>query len=188
MNIRATLFLFLLSYLSGSAPLVAADPALPSRASKPQPAKPTQEDASKQEGKPSSSASSSRGASSSGTETLISSDSFQLDLSKKEGLFSGNVEVTSARFNLKARELAIFLGENGKPERFVARGEVSIQSGDRAAVARQAEYNLMEKKITLTGEPAVKQGGNRVSGNSIVIYPENDRMDVIGRTSLRFIQ
>lgn len=168
-------------------PLKAADPVSAASDPKKTESASNQENVSKKESQTLLPAGS-KNSPSSKAETNISSDSFQLDLSKREGIFSGNVEVTSARFNLKAKELVMFLGEDSKPERFVARGDVSIQSGDRAAIARQAEYDLIEKKITLTGDPAVKQGGNRVSGNSIIIYPENDRMDVIGRTSLRFIQ
>jgi lipopolysaccharide export system protein LptA len=119
--------------------------------------------------------------------TQVVSDSFRLNLEKKEGVFTGNVRVTDATFNLESEELVVYFTANNKMDRLVARGNVKIKQGaDRAATCREAEYNVAEKRIRLTGEPVVMQNQNRVTGTVITIYPENDRMDVDGRSKVQF--
>jgi lipopolysaccharide export system protein LptA len=72
-------------------------------------------------------------------------------------------------------------------ERLVARGNVKIKQGaDRSATCREAEYNVAEKRLRLTGDPVVMQNQNRVTGTVITIYPENDRMEVDGRSRVQF--
>jgi lipopolysaccharide export system protein LptA len=126
----------------------------------------------------------------SGTEpkgTQVVSDAFRLNLSKKEGLFTGNVRVTDANYTLEAEELTVYFTADNKMERLVARGNVKIKQGaDRSATCREAEYNVAQKRLRLTGDPVVMQNQNRVTGTVITIYPENDRMDVDGRSRVQF--
>lgn len=119
--------------------------------------------------------------------TQVSSDAFRLNLSKKEGVFTGNVRVTDPNFNLESEELTVYFSTSNKMERIVARGNVRIKQGaDRSATCREAEYIVAEKKIRLTGDPVVMQNQNRVTGTVITIYPENDRMEVDGRSRVQF--
>jgi lipopolysaccharide export system protein LptA len=119
--------------------------------------------------------------------TQVVSDAFRLNLSKKEGLFTGNVRVTDANYNLEAEELTVYFTADNKMERLVARGNVKIKQGaDRSATCREAEYNVAEKRLRLTGDPVVMQNQNRVTGTVITIYPENDRMEVDGRSRVQF--
>jgi lipopolysaccharide export system protein LptA len=126
----------------------------------------------------------------SGTEpkgTQVVSDAFRLNLSKKEGLFTGNVRVTDANYTLEAEELTVYFTADNKMERLVARGNVKIKQGaDRSATCREAEYNVVQKRLRLTGDPVVMQNQNRVTGTVITIYPENDRMEVDGRSRVQF--
>lgn len=117
--------------------------------------------------------------------TTITSDKLQLDLNSGKGLFMGTVKVVNPRFEMDAKEVEVYFSKGRKPMRFVAKGDVNIRHGDRTAIARQAEYLVSEKKIVLTGEPVVTQKENRVTGNKIIIYPESDRMDVEGRTTVK---
>lgn len=119
--------------------------------------------------------------------TQVVSDSFRLNLEKKEGIFTGNVRVTDPTFNLESEELIVYFTPDNKMDRLVARGNVKIKQGtERGATCREAEYIVAEKKIRLTGEPVVMQNQNRVTGTVITIYPENDRMDVDGRSKVQF--
>jgi lipopolysaccharide export system protein LptA len=117
--------------------------------------------------------------------TTINSDTFRLDLVKKEGVFLGNVVMKDNRFELKSKELVIYFDANNKPERVVAKGDVTIQQGDKTTSSRQAEFITAEKKIVLTGDPQVTQKQNKMSGTTITIFPESDRMDVQGRTTVQ---
>lgn len=119
--------------------------------------------------------------------TQVVSDTFRLNLEKKEGVFTGNVRVTDPKFNLESEELVVYFSPENKMERLVARGNVKIKQGtERSATCREAEYLVAEKKIRLTGEPVVMQNQNRVTGTVITIFPENDRMDVDGRSKVQF--
>lgn len=119
--------------------------------------------------------------------TQVLSDTFRLNLEKKEGVFSGNVKVTDKTFNLESEELVVYFAADNKLERLVARGNVKIKAGsDRSSTSREAEYIVAEKKIKLTGDPVVIQDQNRITGTVITMYPESDRMDVDGRSKVTF--
>lgn len=122
-----------------------------------------------------------------GPATTITSDSLSLDLSKKEGTFSGNVKAVDPKFELNSDELIIYFDKDNKPERLVAKGNVTIKQADKNTSSRQAEYVVAERKIILTGDPAVSQGPNKVSGNTITIYQDSEKMTVEGgRTKALF--
>ncbi|MDX6765677.1 MAG: LptA/OstA family protein [Candidatus Methylacidiphilales bacterium] len=119
--------------------------------------------------------------------TQVASDSFRLNLEKKEGVFSGNVKVADKSFNLESEELIVYFAADNKLERLVARGNVRIKAGPtRSSTSREAEYLVAEKKIKLTGDPVVMQNQNRVTGTVITMYPDSDRMDVDGRSKVTF--
>lgn len=120
--------------------------------------------------------------------TTINSDKLQLDFSKGEGFFSGKVHVTSQKFDMTSEEMTVIFSKDNKPEKFIARGNVNITSGNRVGTSHVAEYVIADKKITMTGDPVVTQLQNRVTGTTIVIYPDTDRMDVTGRTTVHIQQ
>ena len=120
--------------------------------------------------------------------TTIMSEKFQLDIPSHKGLFLGKVQVSASNFELTASEATVHLNTEGKPQKFIARGDVKIQRGDRTATARQAEYIVSEQKIILTGDPVVMEKQNRITGNTITIYPETERMDVEGRSTVQIYQ
>ncbi|MEM6884540.1 MAG: LptA/OstA family protein [Verrucomicrobiota bacterium] len=119
--------------------------------------------------------------------TVITSNRFRLDLSKKEGVFAGGVRVVDPDFELTAEELIAYFDENNQVERLVARGKVEIQQGaERSATCREAEYSVSEKSLKLNGDPVVTQDGNEITGTVIKIYPDGDRMEVDGRSKVEF--
>jgi lipopolysaccharide export system protein LptA len=121
-------------------------------------------------------------------ETTVNSNTFRLDMTKKEGTFSGSVTVKDPKFDLDSDELVVYFNKDNQMERLVARGNVKIrQSQGNSSSSREAEYILTDKKIKLTGDPVVMQAGNRVTGTVITIYPDSDRMDVDGRSKVQFL-
>jgi len=120
-------------------------------------------------------------------ETTVTSNSFRLDLTKKEGTFTGNVEVEDPKFHMESEEMTVYFDKTNKVERMVARGNVKIkQADDHNTSSREAEYFVADKKLKLTGDPVVLQGTNRVTGTVIMLYPGTDRMDVDGRSKVQF--
>lgn len=116
------------------------------------------------------------------TPTVVTSDVFKMDMPGKQGFFSGNVLVTGADFKLKAREMQVFFDDNSKIKRMIARGSVEIEQTDRQTKSGQAEYIIAENKLILTESPQVLQNRNTVTGNTITIYRDTNRMDVDGRS------
>jgi lipopolysaccharide export system protein LptA len=118
--------------------------------------------------------------------TVINSDNFRLDLSKNEGIFTGNVRVVDPKFELASDELVIYFEDGSKLKRLVARGNVNIKQADKSSSSRQAEYIIDERKIILTGDPSVMQGRNKITGTAITIYQDQEKMDVDGRSRVQF--
>lgn len=119
--------------------------------------------------------------------TVVTSNRFRLDLTKKEGIFAGGVRVVDSDFELTAEELIAFFDESNQVERLVARGKVEIdQGGERSATCREAEYTVSDKSLKLTGDPVVSQDGNEITGTVIKIFPDGDRMEVDGRSKVEF--
>lgn len=116
------------------------------------------------------------------TPTVVTSDVFKMDMPGKQGFFSGNVLVNGTDFKLKAREMQVFFDDNSKIKRMIARGNVEIESSDRQTKSGQAEYIIAENKLILTESPQVLQNRNTVTGNTITIYRDTNRMDVDGRS------
>ncbi|MDR2462596.1 MAG: lipopolysaccharide transport periplasmic protein LptA [Verrucomicrobiales bacterium] len=124
-----------------------------------------------------------------GKETTVESDSFRLDLEKQTGVFLGGVHVVDAEFELTADEMTLFFDKGNKIERMSARGNVVIKQGEKqTATGHEADYEVAGKKLRLTGNPQVQQGGNKVTGKVIYLYPGSDRMEVEGRSKVRFYQ
>ncbi|MEO0453793.1 MAG: LptA/OstA family protein [Verrucomicrobiota bacterium] len=121
------------------------------------------------------------------TGTEITSNTFRLDLSKSEGLFTGEVRVTDKKFNLESEELTVYFDEDNQVKRLVARGDVKIFQGESTtATSREAEFILADSALKLTGDPVVTQDGSRITGTLITIYTDTDRMDVEGRSKAQF--
>ncbi len=119
--------------------------------------------------------------------TVVTSNRFRLDLSKKEGVFAGGVRVVDPDFELTSEELIAFFDEKNQVERLVARGKVEIQQGGkRSATSREAEYTVSDKSLKLSGDPVVSQDGNEITGTIIKIFPDGDRMEVDGRSKVEF--
>jgi lipopolysaccharide export system protein LptA len=120
-------------------------------------------------------------------ETVVDSDTFKLDLSQHSGVFIGNVHVVDPSFEMTSDEMTLFFDKDNKIERMVARGNINLKQGDKqSATSREAEYTVADKKLKLTGNPIVQQGDNKVTGAVIYLYPGSDRMDVEGRSKVRF--
>jgi lipopolysaccharide export system protein LptA len=63
-----------------------------------------------------------------------------------------------------------------------ATGQVKIEKADGRAVSRKAVYNEDERKIILTGDPVAWQYGTCVSGKKIVMFLDDDRTIVEGKS------
>jgi len=118
------------------------------------------------------------------TSTVVTSDTFRLDLGQHQGVFTDNVIVTSKDFRMTAHEMTVFFAQGGgnKVERLLARGDVQIDTDGRQAKAMQAEYVVADDTLVLTGSPEMVQDKDTITGTKITLYRGSNRMEVEGRS------
>ena len=124
-------------------------------------------------------------SSSGGGQTVITSDSLDLNLSKnkgqKQGLFRGNVKVDEPRFIMTSKEMTVFFADDDSVQDVEAREEVVIKrkDGSSETLSEKAIYNMKEKKLTLlkvTKQPKAISQDKTVFADKIILFPEEDKM------------
>ena len=120
-----------------------------------------------------------------GGQTVITSDSLDLNLSKtkgqKQGLFRGNVKVDEPRFTMTSKEMTVYFAEDDSVQDVEAREEVVIKRKDGSSEtwSEKAVYNMKEKKLTLlkvTKQPKAISQDKTVFADKIILFPEEDKM------------
>ncbi|MDQ2090358.1 lipopolysaccharide transport periplasmic protein LptA [Marimonas arenosa] len=116
-----------------------------------------------------------------------------LDVNQNDGtaIFTGNVLIGQGEMRLSAPKVRIYYNEDGdRIEKMKASGGVTLVSGDDAAEAAEAEYNidaglilmrgnvlLVQKKSALTAERMnidIKSGTARMEGRVKTVLPGNE--------------
>lgn len=99
---------------------------------------------------------------------------------------SGNVQVTQADMHLTSDRLVVAYTRAGGTEinRMDAFGNVVVTQGKETARGNVGIYDLDKKLITMVGNVELtQQGGNRLTGNRLLIDLNSGRSSVDGRTS-----
>ncbi|MFM8654467.1 MAG: LptA/OstA family protein, partial [Verrucomicrobiota bacterium] len=116
-----------------------------------------------------------------GGQTVITSDSLDLNLSKtkgqKQGLFRGSVKVDEPRFTMTSKEMTVFFAEDDSVQDVEAREDVVIKRKDGTSEtwSEKAIYNMKEKKLTLlkvTKQPKAVAQDKTVFADKIILFPE----------------
>ena len=96
---------------------------------------------------------------------------------------SGNVAVSQAGLRLTAQRVTVAYHQAGSVEidRMDASGGVVVTRGDERASGNVAIYDLNRRLITLVGNVQLNQGGNRLSGQRLVMDLATGRSTVDGR-------
>lgn len=117
--------------------------------------------------------------------TVIKSDALEADLFKRKAVFRGNVVVTDAAFRMTAMQMDVeFNDKQNGVERMVARGKVRIDQADKSATADEATYFVADARIELTGSPSAFSGGNKLAGEKITFFRNENKLIVSGGTVL----
>jgi lipopolysaccharide export system protein LptA len=95
---------------------------------------------------------------------------------------SGNVQVTQAGMTMTAQRLTVaYHNTNGiEIDRLDASGGVTVTRGNERAKGSVAIYDLNRRLITLIGNVELNQGGNRLTGNRLLIDLASGRSTVDG--------
>jgi len=122
----------------------------------------------------------------------ITSDRLDAYNEQKLAIFSGNVVAIEADRVIKSNQLYIYYkkeekkGDKQKPEskldsgagdldRIEAKGNVRITQGERIITGEEAVFLNDDQKIVVTGNPVMREGGNTIKGERIIVLLEEDR-------------
>jgi lipopolysaccharide export system protein LptA len=124
----------------------------------------------------------------------IVSDRLDAYHEKRMVVFSGNAVATQGVRTIRADVLTIFYKEDknkeekktaGKPagdaeavgdlERVEAKGHVTITEPNRIVTGEDAVYEQGLQKITMTGNPVLREGANVIRGDRVVVFLDENR-------------
>ncbi len=117
----------------------------------------------------------------------ITAEKLHVDLDSHTIQFAGSVRIRQGDLQMTAREVRAVYGDDVNDiVELAARGDVTVQKGDKMAFGQEAVYDRREATILLTGEPYLKQGENSIRGDRILVRLEQEQMEVQGDVKAEF--
>ena len=135
--------------------------------------------------------------------TIINSDAMDIDMAKDKVTLLGNVDVQDPEMNIKCRKMIIYLAkseaksktgdavrdeQSGKEvvkiecigdvviTRMMAESPSGQAKENQQAFAGKAVYLIKEETITLTEDPVLVNGPNRLMGERIILHTKTERV------------
>lgn len=100
----------------------------------------------------------------------VTSDSLNVDQKDNTAVFEGDVVIAQGEMRLAApRVLVVYLADRSGIERLEATGGVTLVSGEDAAEANRADYNITTGMIELRGDVLLVQGQSVITGNEMLV-------------------
>lgn len=135
-----------------------------------------------------------RSAQDAGKPIHIASDRMVADQKSRTVVFEGHVTVQQGAMTITGQKLTVYGAEKAhgasnasgevtgeQIERIEVEGNVVISEGDRVATSQKAVLYNKEQKIVLMGTPVLVQGKDKVQGDLITLYLEDQKSVVEGR-------
>ena len=98
-------------------------------------------------------------------------------------IFSGSVVAVRGAMTRNSDRMEVYLLEGTREAKEIrATGNVSIKRDDVLATGKSALYLLKDDLVTLTGNPKIWRGTDMVEGETVIMHPGEERMEVKGRT------
>lgn len=113
-----------------------------------------------------------------GTETVITSARIEFDYKEMVAVFDEDVRVANPQFLMLADRVLVFLDGTNDVKQILALGRVSMTNDIRSASCDKAVYTRATDQIVLTGNAALRRGGDSVKGDRIAIWLNDERMEV----------
>ncbi|QSR85148.1 LptA/OstA family protein [Methylacidimicrobium sp. B4] len=121
--------------------------------------------------------------------TVVTSNTFRLDMNIHQGFFNGNVIMITNNMRLRSNEMTVFFDETGSQvKRLIARGDALLEQPNRTGKSHQMEYIVAENKLIMTGNPEVIDSQNHVTGTVITLFRDTDQMQVDGHSKVVLYQ
>jgi|YNPBryantNP2012_1023418.scaffolds.fasta_scaffold00025_40 lipopolysaccharide transport protein LptA len=117
----------------------------------------------------------------------IGAEKLNVDLDSHTIVFAGSVRVRQGDLQMTAQEVRAVYGDDVNDiVELAARGDVTVQKGDKTAFGQEALYDRRKATILLTGQPYLKQGENYIRGDRILVRLEEEQMEVQGDVKAEF--
>lgn len=117
-----------------------------------------------------------------GAPVEVSSDSLSVDQNDNSAVFTGSVVIAQGEMRLAApRVRVVYLPDRSGIETLEASGGVTLTSGEDAAEAQDAAYNLDTGMIELRGDVLLVQGTSAISGDTVIVDTNAGTAQVTGR-------
>lgn len=117
-----------------------------------------------------------------GAPVEVTADSLSVDQGDGTALYQGNVLIVQGEMRLAApRVLVVYSETAGRIERLEATGGVTLVSGEEAAEAQRADYDIERGTVTMTGNVLLTQGPNALTSERMVVNLDSGRAQMSGR-------
>lgn len=113
----------------------------------------------------------------------ITAEQLDFDYKQQTAIFRGEVRVVQGDIQLDSDRLTVRYSEKqGKQEveAVQADGAVKIRQGVRTALGDRAIFDQASRTLILTGNAQLQDGPNRLTGDTVVVYPDQSKMEVKG--------
>ncbi|SDY67848.1 lipopolysaccharide transport periplasmic protein LptA [Citreimonas salinaria] len=108
----------------------------------------------------------------------------QLSVSQSDGTatYSGDVVIVQGDMRLAAPQVLVVYSEQaGRIDRLEATGGVTLVSGEEAAEAERADYDIEGGTVTLSGDVLLTQGDNALTAQTMVVDLDTGTAQLSGR-------
>ena len=113
----------------------------------------------------------------------ITSEKLDFEYKNKRTVFHGGVEVVQGDVHLSTDTMTVDydqVGDKQDLKEVTAEGHVTIVQGTKKATGNHAVFDQAKRVVVLTGDAVLEEGTNQVSGDRIVVHPDDSKMEVLG--------
>lgn len=100
----------------------------------------------------------------------VTADTLDVDQNDGTAVFTGNVLIGQGEMRLSApRVLVVYLADQSGIDRLQASGGVTLVSGEDAAEAKRADYNVQTGMIEMQGDVLLVQGRSALTAEKMTV-------------------
>ncbi|MBK4218031.1 lipopolysaccharide transport periplasmic protein LptA [Paracoccus caeni] len=113
----------------------------------------------------------------------VAADNLAVNQADGSAVFTGNVVIGQGQMRLAADSVTVEYADSGQSRirSLHAKGKVTLVSGEDAAEAAEAIYEVESGNVTLTGDVVLTQGQNVLTGNRMTVSLTDGTAQVEGR-------
>ncbi|WGW04392.1 lipopolysaccharide transport periplasmic protein LptA [Tropicibacter oceani] len=112
----------------------------------------------------------------------VTADALAVNQNAGTALYTGNVVIIQGDMRLAApRVLVVYSEAQGRIERMEATGGVTLVSGEEAAEAERADYDIEGGTVVMSGNVLLTQGQNALTSEKMVVNLESGAAQMSGR-------